>query len=197
MLRSGEILDIRDMYAEGVSITEIARRTERDPKTIRKWIRSEQLPRPQKRKRPSILDPFKDFIVAQMHRGVTNAERMLRDLRKRGYAGQVRIVRTFMQPLRHLVEAAVTMRFETEPGKQAQVDWADFGYLLVNGVQHRLYCFVMVLSYMTSFARSRSGEIRLSSAVKLIVAGSRCPLSTSQWRLPVGWAWLADTAGSA
>ncbi len=93
MLRSGEILDIREVYEQGVSVTEIARRTGRDRKTVRKWIRSQELPKPRKRPRPSILDPFKEFIVAQMQKGVTNAERMLVDLRKRGYKGKVRIVR--------------------------------------------------------------------------------------------------------
>ncbi len=147
MLRSGEILDIREMYEQGVSITEIAHRTGRDRKTVRKWIQSRQLPKPQKRKRPSMLDPFKPFILAQMERGVTNAERMLRDLRKRGFQGQIRIVRAFMEPYRPLVQGVATVRFETEPGKQAQVDWADFGHIVTGGVRRRLYCFIMVLAY--------------------------------------------------
>lgn len=147
MLRSGEILDIRELYEQGVSITEIARRTGRDRKTVRKWIKSHQLPKPRKQPRPSILDPFKEFIVAQMQKGVTNAERMLADLRKRGYTGQVRILRAFMEPYRPLVQAVATVRFETQPGHQAQVDWGDFGYITVNGKREHLYCFIMVLAY--------------------------------------------------
>jgi transposase len=57
MLRSGEILDIRQMYEEGISVTEIARRTGKDRKTIRTWIQRDDLPRRQKRSCSSILDP--------------------------------------------------------------------------------------------------------------------------------------------
>jgi transposase len=40
----------------------------------------------------------------------------------------------------------VTERYETPPGKQAQVDW---GYFRVdwNGTKKRVYAFVMVLGY--------------------------------------------------
>lgn len=147
MLRSGEILDIREMYEQGISISEIARRTGRDRKTVRKWIQTQGLPKPKKRKVPSILDPFKDFILEQMRKGVTNAAKMLRLLQARGYTGKVRIVRAFMAPYRPMAQSQVAVRFETEPGKQAQVDWADFGTIEQDGKQVKLYLFIMVLAY--------------------------------------------------
>lgn len=52
-----------------------------------------------------------------------------------------------MEPYRPIVEASATVRFETEPGKQAQVDWADFGHITADGKRQRLYCFIMVLAY--------------------------------------------------
>jgi hypothetical protein len=39
------------------------------------------------------------------------------------------------------------VRFETEPGHQAQVDWGHFGYLQVEGKWQRLYAFVMTLGW--------------------------------------------------
>lgn len=69
MLRSGEILDMREMHEEGLSITEIARRTGRDRKTIRKRVQAKGLPKPQKRETTSILDPFTPFIQEQMRKG--------------------------------------------------------------------------------------------------------------------------------
>lgn len=147
MLRSGEILDIRELYEQGVSITEIARRTGRDRKTIRKWIQTQGLPKPKKRKAPSILDPYKGFILEQMRKGVTNASKMLFLLRSRGFTGKVRIVRSFMEPYRPMTQSQVVVRFETEPGKQAQVDWADFGTIQEGGKVVRLYLFIMVLAY--------------------------------------------------
>jgi hypothetical protein len=39
------------------------------------------------------------------------------------------------------------MRFETEPARQAQVDWKEFGKQIVDSVETKLYAFVMVLGY--------------------------------------------------
>lgn len=147
MLRSGEILDIREMCEQGLSITEIARRTGRDRKTIRKWLQTKGLPKPQKRQTKSILDPFKPFIQEQMRKGVTNAEKMLRLLQQRGYTGKIRIVRAFMAPFRPIAQSLATVRYETDPGKQAQVDWADFGQIQVGDKILKLYAFMMVLGY--------------------------------------------------
>jgi hypothetical protein len=40
-----------------------------------------------------------------------------------------------------------TVRFETEPGEQAQVDWASFGYIEHQGGRRRLYAFIMTLGW--------------------------------------------------
>lgn len=147
MLRSGETLEIRQMYAGGLSISEIARRTGRDRKTIRKWLRTNAMPKPAKRKRSSMLDQHEAFTLEQMQKGVTSASKMLYLLQQRGFKGKIRIVRAFMAPYRPMAKAAATVRFETPPGKQAQVDWADFGYIEVDGRRLKLYCFIMVLAY--------------------------------------------------
>jgi len=53
-----------------------------------------------------------------------------------------------MQPYRLLLKAKATIRYETEPGEKAQVDWTHFGYIIdLDGTRRPLYCFVMVLSY--------------------------------------------------
>jgi hypothetical protein len=39
------------------------------------------------------------------------------------------------------------VRFETEPGQQAQVDWGHFGYADLSGKRERLYGFVMTLGW--------------------------------------------------
>ena len=41
-----------------------------------------------------------------------------------GYAGGRTILREFLHPFRELARERATVRFETPPGKQAQVDWA-------------------------------------------------------------------------
>jgi hypothetical protein len=39
------------------------------------------------------------------------------------------------------------MRFETEPGQQAQVDWGSFRYARADGGEKSVYCFVMTLGW--------------------------------------------------
>jgi len=52
-----------------------------------------------------------------------------------------------MHPLRAARAAQATVRFETEPGQQAQVDWGHFGTIQHHGRQMRLYAFVMTLGW--------------------------------------------------
>ncbi len=97
-------------------------------------------------KKPSILDPYKTYIKARMEEGCLNAVVLFDEIKAQGYTGQIRLLRTFMEPLRPVVMTKATLRFETPPGIQAQVDWGHFK-VEWNGGYKRLYAFVMVLGY--------------------------------------------------
>jgi len=65
MIRLGELMMILELHRQGVSITSIARRTGRDPKTVRKYIeRGVEAPvyGPRSLGRPSKLAPYMDFL---------------------------------------------------------------------------------------------------------------------------------------
>ena len=65
MVRLGELMMILELHRQGVSITAIARRTGRDPKTIRKYIeRGIEAPAygPRRVGRPSKLAAYLDFL---------------------------------------------------------------------------------------------------------------------------------------
>lgn len=62
-----------------------------------------------------------------------------------------------MKPLRPHFRSKATVRYETKPGQQAQVDWGHFR-ANVNGKQKRLYAFVMVLSYSHDVCRIYRGR---------------------------------------
>ncbi|CCQ94917.1 transposase [[Clostridium] ultunense Esp] len=119
----------------------------RDRKTIRKWLK-EGVPDGyhRQKKGPGKLEPFKDYIRERMNEGCLNAVVLLEEIRERGYQGGPTILRDFMQPLRPQVQALATVRFETPPGKQAQVDW---GEVTVdwNGTKKKLHLFVMTLGF--------------------------------------------------
>jgi hypothetical protein len=56
-------------------------------------------------------------------------------------------------------------RYETKPGVQAQVDWAECGYIDIDGEKRRLYCFTMVLGY----SRMRYAEFTLRIDVYTLI----------------------------
>ena len=143
---------IRDMYRKGMSISAIARETERDRKTIRKIIQAGQTgagdqPARRRRKKGMKLAPFEGYLRQRIAEGVLNTRKLLRELKARGYQGGLTQLILYVQPYRTSREERAVMRYETEPGQQAQVDWTSLGYSSVDGRQQRLYAFVMTLGY--------------------------------------------------
>ena len=146
MVRGEEALEIRRLYAEGVSISELARRTGHDRKTIRRIVQAESpAERPARRRRESKLAPFREYVLQRMELGVLNAVRIHAELQELGYRGGLTVLRDFMRPHRPTHTARATPRYETPPG-QAQLDLFHFDYLAGTVIQ-RLYYLALVLSY--------------------------------------------------
>ena len=139
---------IKDLYRQGVTISDIARTTGHDRKTIRAVLKGPVSPPPQKRKgRAKKLDPFVPYLEKRMAEGVFNSKKLLDEIRRQGYEGGWSQLRAFVHPYREAREQVATVRFETEPGEQAQVDWAHFGYIEHHGRRRKLYAFVMTLGW--------------------------------------------------
>jgi transposase len=143
---------IRDMYRKGMGISAIARETGRDRKTIRKIIQAGlsgagDQPARRRRKKGLKLAPFEGYLKQRIAEGVLNTRKLLRELKVRGYQGGLTQLILYVQPYRTSREERAVMRYETEPGQQAQVDWTSLGYISVDGRQQRLYAFVMTLGY--------------------------------------------------
>ncbi len=143
-------MEVKRMYQEGVSISELSRRTGHDRKTIRKVVQEQEdgkKPLAGTKRKGSKLEPYKPYVEQRMRFWVLNAERILREIREQGYTGGITVLREFMHPLRPIVSAKATVRFETGPGEQAQIDLGAFPYIDTEGNQRTLWCFAMVLSY--------------------------------------------------
>src|SRR6185312_4523991 len=102
MLRVDEWITIRDLDRKGVSVSEIARRTGRDRKTVRKVLTSEtpQLERKPAEGRGSKLDPFREYIAQRVEEGCLNGNVLLDEIKERGYDGKISILRGILTPLR-------------------------------------------------------------------------------------------------
>lgn len=140
---------IREMYfIEKLSKSEISRRLKVGRNTVRKCCIAESCPvkkRPIKKK--SKLELYKQKINELLRNyPKLSAVRILEEITKDGYNGGITILKNYLGKIRPTKKEAF-VRIETEPGEQAQVDWADFGTIKVGDTIKRLSCFVMVLSY--------------------------------------------------
>jgi transposase len=122
-------MNLVELRNKGLSIREAARVTGYSRNTVRKWLRSGTLPaagRSPRRQGPSKLDPYKAYLVRRLGEGVTSSPRLLREVVAQGYTGKVTILKDFLKPFRVALAPRATARFETAPGEQAQVDFAEF-----------------------------------------------------------------------
>jgi transposase len=140
---------IKDMHRKGISISEIARQTGHDRKTVRKVINGDLQPKQKKSQppRPRKIDPYTDYLQRRMAEGVYNTRKLYREIQAQDYPGGLTQVILYVQPFRPPRQEKATVRFETEPGQQAQVDWGSCGYEDDEGRHQTLYCFVMTLGW--------------------------------------------------
>jgi len=149
MLTVEERFMIKDMFRKGLSISEIAGLSGHDRKTVRSALQEPVMRQPTVRKRrASKLDLFREYLEKRMAEGVCNARKLYQEILAQGYQGKETQVRVWVQPRRPVRQnAKATMRFETAPGEQAQVDWGHFGLIEHQGRLRRLYAFVMTLGW--------------------------------------------------
>jgi len=139
-----ETLDIQALWRAGRSVSEIARVTGRHRRTIRRLIQGGGSKPRAARLVSSKLDPYRDYLLQRLLQDkVSNAAVLFDELRERGYTGGRSILWEFLHPLRELLADRTTVRFETPPGKQAQVDWGMFR----KPARQRVQGFVLTLGW--------------------------------------------------
>lgn len=131
---------------QGMGIRAIAAELGISRNTVRRYLRGEgPTPPPAGRGpgRPRSLEPFERCLVervegARPHR--IPATVLTREIAAMGYRGSERTVRRFVAPLYENAPPPPSVRFETAPGHQIQMDWGEYR---LGG--RKLYCFVGVL----------------------------------------------------
>ena len=143
--------EIYELNGQGYSAREIARTLDLARNTVLRYLKDPEAMVPKARSpRGSKLDPYVDYIDCRMSEGLENCVVLLRELRARGYAGSYTILSEYVRPRRRSRQPQATVRFETEPGEQAQVDWGSFSYVDEKGRKRRVWAFVMVLGWSRS-----------------------------------------------
>ena len=76
---------------------------------------------------PSVLDPYKEIVRLRLSEYPDlSSERLFRELRGSGYQGGYDVVKRYVRQVRPQPGKEPVVRFETVPGRQGQVDFAEF-----------------------------------------------------------------------
>lgn len=139
------------LHRQGLSKKAIAKKVGIARNTVRRYLAAQTPTPPHYSARggphPS-LDPYMDYIRTRLTEfPELSAQRLFQEAKDRGFPGSYPVVQRFVRPLRKPKELEAVYRFETPPGLQAQVDWAKFGTLEVDGERKPLWAFIMTLGF--------------------------------------------------
>jgi transposase len=141
----------RHYLDEGMTKTAIAERLGISRRTVSRWITKGELDRdpdepPRYKARPAVprkLDAYRSIIAARLEEyPKLSSVRLLEEIRAAGYEGGYTQLKEYVRQVRPRPPEDPVVRFETAPGRQAQVDFADF--LFPWG---RRYALMVVLGY--------------------------------------------------
>ncbi|AJJ51386.1 IS21 family transposase [Yersinia pestis] len=140
------VMEIKILHKQGMSSRAIARELGISRNTVKRYLQ-ENLSRQNIRRDLLLLHSWliRDYIrqrIADAHPYKIPATVIAREIRDQGYRGGMTILRAFIRSLSVPQEQEPAVRFETEPGRQMQVDWGT----MRNG-RSPLHVFVAVLGY--------------------------------------------------
>lgn len=138
----------RLFHAEKWPIGTIARQLGVHHSAVRRALLRDGVPLAAISTRRSKADPFVPFILETLRAYPDlRASRLYVMVRERGYDGAPDHFRAIVARYRPRPPAEAFLRLTTLPGEQAQVDWASFGHVDIDGTRRPLVAFVMVLSW--------------------------------------------------
>jgi transposase len=160
--------EINELKRSGMSIVAISNLTGYDRKTIRKYLLRPLPPAyPVRPAMTSKLEPFKPYLTERLKAGVWNAQVLLRELRERNYQGGYTILTDWLRPQRESARTVAVRRFETPPGKQAQVDWGHLGSLVENGEMRKLWGFTITLGYSRMMQAAAATDQKMGTLLRM------------------------------
>jgi len=140
--RKGRDEEILSLLAQGYRNKAVARKLGIDVKTVRRVRKGAR----KRTSRPSKLDAFKPVIHELVVKKDLTAVRVLREIRALGYQGGYSVLKEYARSIRRRSRRRPHLRFETDKGKQGQVDLA-FYTVELGGVATPVVCFSMVFGF--------------------------------------------------
>jgi transposase len=148
MLESEAVREIFTLRRLGWGTKRIARELGLARNTVRDWLRSGANRTYAASARGALLAEHQAWIRERFLAGVRNGDVIRQELLARGVAASLRTVNRALGPLRRelVLAGRATIRFETPPGRQLQVDFGE-KWLEIGGVQQKRYVFVATLGF--------------------------------------------------
>ena len=175
MFRGKDVEEVNELKRQGLSIRAISRLTGYDRRTVTKYLLKPAV-RPVYRRKPVAagkLEPFKPYLKERLQAGVWNAQVLLRELRERNYSGSYTILTDWLRPQRKQALSVAVRRFETPPGKQAQVDWGHLGSLAGDGPERQIWGFTITLGYSRRVMAAAATDQKLGTLLRMHEAAFR------------------------
>jgi transposase len=152
LVRLGEIVMILELHRQGVTVSAIARQVGLDRKTVRRYIaRGLEPPAYGPRKpRTTQLHRFEHYLRERIAAfPQLTGRRLHRELRELGYTGGYTILTEFLREIRPPAAPQFEIRFETPPGRQAQVDFAHFRTVFTDepAAERIIWLFSLILGH--------------------------------------------------
>ncbi|MGE5105720.1 MAG: IS21 family transposase [Betaproteobacteria bacterium] len=144
-----DVAQMLRLKAAGLGIKSIARKMGCSKNTVRRYLRGGGWVAYRRPERNSALRGLEPWLAERLQRHHGNADVVRQDLeRKHSIAVSLRTVERAVAPFRRELRAAevATIRFETAPGEQLQIDFGETG-VAIAGERVRVHLFVATLGY--------------------------------------------------
>ena len=132
---------------QGFSIRKIARLTGKHRDTVKRHLDCNEFPQYHRRRKEAKLDAYHQTINDFLSEDAYQATWIYDRLKGIGYTGAYESVKIYVRGIKEQKTRLAYLRFETEPGLQAQFDWGDFQIMEADGRVTTIYAFVLLLGY--------------------------------------------------
>jgi transposase len=149
MLAPQEVQKMLALQALGWGAKSISRELGCSRNTVRSYLRQGAWRSMDVSRRGSVLEPHRQWLAERLRQHRGNADVVRQDLaRELGIEVSLRTVQRAVEPLRRELraEAVATVRYETAPGHQLQIDFGSTAVLIGEEPQ-RIHLFVATLGY--------------------------------------------------
>jgi transposase len=131
---------IQTLRGQGYSARKIARALQLNPKTVRAWFKKSVYRLRRSARRASRLDPFKPQVIRLLDQHHFTAQQIFQKIRESGFQGKYPSVKKYVRNIRPPKPPAfLTLAFA--PGECAQLDWGEYGTIMVDNTLRKLYFF--------------------------------------------------------